>query len=65
MKRCALLAVGDELLDGRITNTNSDFISSRLLPLGWKVVLRAEVGDDLETLSSTVAFALEACDLLG
>ncbi|WP_458012709.1 competence/damage-inducible protein A [Candidatus Solincola sp.] len=64
MKRCALLAVGDELLDGRITNTNSDFISSRLLPLGWKVVLRAEVGDDLETLSSTVAFALEACDLL-
>lgn len=64
MKRCALLAVGDEILDGRITDTNSDFISSRLLPLGWKVVLRAAVGDDLETLSSTIAFALEACDLL-
>ncbi|MGQ9475881.1 MAG: CinA family nicotinamide mononucleotide deamidase-related protein [Actinomycetota bacterium] len=64
MKRCALLAVGDELLDGRVTDTNSDFISSRLLPLGWRTVFRAAVGDELEVLSSTILFALECSDLV-
>ncbi|WP_287155114.1 competence/damage-inducible protein A [Candidatus Solincola tengchongensis] len=64
MKECALLAVGDELLDGRVTDTNSDFISSRLQSLGWRIVLRAAVGDELRTLADTVSFALRVSDLL-
>ncbi len=64
MKRCALLSVGDELLDGRVADTNSDFLSSRLLPLGWKVMLRAAVADDIQTISYTLSMALQAADLI-
>lgn len=64
MRRCALLAVGDELLDGRVTDTNSEFISSRLLPLGWRVILRAAVGDEIGIISETVSLALQVSDLI-
>lgn len=64
MKRCALLAVGDELLDGRVTDTNTDYISRKLLSLGWKVVLQAAVGDDLELLAETVSWVLGLSDLV-
>jgi len=64
MRRCSLVAVGDELLDGRVADTNSDFLSRELLSLGLEIVLRAEVGDDLEDIASVLDCALELSDLV-
>ncbi len=55
---CTLLAVGEELLDGRVSDTNSDFISEKLQSLGMKVVLRIIVGDDAGHISQALKLAM-------
>ncbi len=64
IRTCSLLAVGDELLDGRVEENNSAFISERLLNLGIEVVLRAVVRDDAESIKSVVGLALLMSDLI-
>jgi len=64
MYTCCLVAVGHELLDGRITDTNSDFIAGKLASLGIRVGMRVIVDDDLEELSSTLAWAAARSDLV-
>jgi nicotinamide-nucleotide amidase len=59
---CSLLAVGDELLDGRVSDTNSDFISERLASLGIRVILRAIVGDDMRNIESMLRVAMSLSD---
>jgi len=61
---CSLVAVGHELLDGRISDTNSDFIADALASLGIKVGLRIIVDDDLEDLRSTLNWAAVRSDLI-
>lgn len=56
---CSLLAVGDELLDGRTVETNSDFITSKLGPVGARVVMRIIAGDDMGVIAKALALALE------
>ncbi|RJP30506.1 MAG: CinA family nicotinamide mononucleotide deamidase-related protein [Actinobacteria bacterium] len=52
------MAVGDELLDGRVDESNSSFISDRFLPLGARIVLRVIVGDDMEHIGSALEMAM-------
>jgi len=55
---CALLAVGDELLDGRVNDTNSDFIIDKFEPLGLKVVMRINVGDDMDHIGQALSLCM-------
>jgi len=55
---CSLLAVGDELLDGRTIDTNSDFITAKLESVGARVVMRLIVGDDKGNIGRALALAL-------
>ncbi len=64
MKRCALISVGDELLDGRTRDTNADFLAERMQALGLKVALRLAVGDDLDAIARAFSLALVLCDLV-
>ncbi|MEW6554940.1 MAG: CinA family nicotinamide mononucleotide deamidase-related protein [Actinomycetota bacterium] len=64
MQTCALLAVGDELLDGRVSDTNSDFIIERLTPLGFEVVLRVNVGDDLARIGHAISLCMGLADVV-
>lgn len=64
MRRCSLVAVGDEILDGRVPDTNSDLLSRELMDLGLEVVLRAVVGDDMEDICSVLSCALAVSDLV-
>ncbi|MDI6829949.1 MAG: CinA family nicotinamide mononucleotide deamidase-related protein [Actinomycetota bacterium] len=64
IKTCSLLAVGDELLDGRVEENNSTFIGEKLRSLGVEVVLRAVVGDDARSIKSALKNALAVSDLL-
>lgn len=64
MYACSLLAVGDELLDGRVKDTNSDFIAESLGPLGMEIVLRVIIGDDAGRIGGALELALEHSDLI-
>lgn len=64
MYGCSLIAVGDELLDGRVTDTNSDFITAKITPLGVKVILRLAVGDDAERIGVALVMALDISDMV-
>jgi nicotinamide-nucleotide amidase len=46
--------VGDELLDGRSRDTNSDFIIERAGRLGWRVDAVEVIGDGIETIASAM-----------
>ena len=58
MYGCSLIAVGDELLDGRVKDTNSDFIAESIDSLGLQVVLRVLVGDDPAHIKGALSLAL-------
>jgi nicotinamide-nucleotide amidase len=62
--KCALLAVGDELLDGRVSDTNSDFIIDRFEPLGLEVVLRINVGDDQANIGHALSLCMNLADVV-
>ncbi len=50
IKRAAILSTGDELITGKVIDTNSAFIADRLFPMGIKVTAVLKVGDDREAL---------------
>jgi len=50
IKRAAILSTGDELITGKVIDTNSAFIADRLFSMGIKVAAVLKVGDDREAL---------------
>ncbi len=64
MITCSLLAVGDELLDGRVVDTNSEFIAGKLASLGLKVVSRVIVGDDVGEIEAALRMAVDLADVV-
>ncbi len=62
--KCAIIAVGTELLFGNIVNTNAAFISQELNELGIDVLYHYTMGDNPGRLKRTLQFAAEDCDLL-
>jgi nicotinamide-nucleotide amidase len=53
-----IIAIGNELLSGNITNTNAAFISQELLKEGWRVNRQTVLPDDPERLRAGVEEAL-------
>ncbi len=62
--RAVLLCVGDELLSGRITDTNSPFMRDRLLDAGWSVAAVLTVGDSIPDISYALRCALRLGELV-
>ncbi|MFQ5503516.1 MAG: CinA family nicotinamide mononucleotide deamidase-related protein [Planctomycetota bacterium] len=62
--RACILAVGDELLDGRTVDTNSPFLAGRLLELGIPVVRTMVLGDGLPALVEGLRQAAGLAQLL-
>jgi nicotinamide-nucleotide amidase len=52
--RAALLAIGDEVLRGEVTNTNAAFISERLFEIGIELGEQVVVSDDPTALRTTL-----------
>lgn len=57
--RAAIITIGTELTDGRIVDTNTSFIASKLEGLGLRVTLALTVPDDDTAISKGLAYALE------
>ncbi len=63
MNAC-ILSIGDELISGLTTNTNSSWLSLQLTALGIPTVSHVTVGDQLQPIINAIRHALETCDLL-
>ena len=48
--KCAIIAIGDELTTGTLVDSNSAWISDKLLGLGVKTVLHLTVADEIEEI---------------
>ncbi len=58
---CAVITIGDELLGGRVTDTNSPFVTRELEALGHGTRFHVTVGDDIADIKAVLRFALEQC----
>jgi nicotinamide-nucleotide amidase len=59
-----ILTIGDEILYGHITDTNSQFISTALDKAGIQVLRKTSVGDNKETIVSALKSAEEVADVI-
>lgn len=62
--RVALIAIGDELLSGAVTDANCAFLSRELTGLGGAVRRMSMVGDDTADIVAEVRRAVEEADLV-
>ncbi len=62
--RAGILAIGDEVLDGLVLDTNSNWIEIRLAPLGVEMHRLVSVRDNLVEIGRALKFLMETCDLV-
>jgi nicotinamide-nucleotide amidase len=62
--RAEILTIGDEILIGQITNTNSVWIAQKLNLLGIKVVHMASVADDKDAILKAFTDAQQRADFV-
>ena len=64
MKKVAIVIIGDEILLGRVTDTNSGAISRVIDPTGCKVIKILTVGDNKKSIETAVNEALTTADIV-
>jgi nicotinamide-nucleotide amidase len=64
MRKAAILTIGDEILIGQITDSNSKWIAAWLDKLGWKVTRKISVGDEIPQIIEGIRLCEEAADLI-
>ena len=64
MDKAVILSTGDELITGRVVDTNSSFIADKLIALGLGVVAILKVGDDKERLLWALQHGVEIGELV-
>ena len=62
--KAEIIAVGTEILTGKIVNTNAQFLSEKLASLGIDVYFQTAVGDNENRLLSVLEIAKERSDLI-
>ncbi len=62
-QRAALLAIGDEVLRGEISNTNDAFIAERLFELGYELTEQLVVSDDPQAIRTALVRLRAEVDL--
>ena len=60
----SIVVIGDELLIGQVTDTNSGWIARHLNPLGWNVKSVKVVADDGEEIFRAIDQAFEQTDIV-
>ncbi len=64
MKKIAFLAIGDEVLDGRVLDRNGAYLGSRLVEVGLHLVGRETVPDDLDVIGAALTRLTARADLV-
>ena len=60
--RIEIICTGDEVLTGKIVNTNFSYMSQKLEDVGLSVAWETTVGDDRESLAPAFLLAAERAD---
>lgn len=60
----SIIVIGDELLIGQVTDTNSGFLARTMRPAGWKVLKVEVVPDDNAAIRRAVTEALDRADVV-
>jgi nicotinamide-nucleotide amidase len=63
-KRIGLLAIGDELLDGRVVNNNASWLSLWFVERGFEIYAHEVVPDDLDRMVVSLKRLAGECDVL-
>ena len=58
------LAIGNELLDGIVLETNSHWMKSRLVALGVDIRRLISVRDEIDEIGNALQFAREVCNII-
>lgn len=59
-----VIAIGDEIASGQILDTNSRWLSQRLIELGIRVLYHTTVGDELEPCAAVLRQAIGRADVV-
>src|SRR3990172_8100529 len=62
--RAEIISIGDELTSGQRLDTNSQWLSERLVELGVDVMFHTTVGDDLEANVAVFRTAIDRADVV-
>jgi nicotinamide-nucleotide amidase len=62
--RAEIISNGDELISGKILDTNSQWLSIQLADIGITTLYHTTVGDDLEAMINVLRTAVERADLI-
>ena len=62
MPRIEILTIGDELIEGRLIDTNAGELSARLSDLGFRATEHRSVGDDMDEMVEALRTAAARAD---
>lgn len=62
--KAEILTIGDEILYGQITDTNSQWIGEKMTTAGFRVIRKTTVGDQEEVILKAFAEAEERADII-
>jgi len=64
MKKAAIISVGNEILSGRVTDTNAAYLSERLIEANMPVVSGYTVPDEIPKIVRALGLACEDADIV-
>jgi len=62
MPRIEILTIGDELIEGRLVDTNAGELSAKLIDLGFRATEHRSVGDDMDAMVEALRTAAGRAD---
>ena len=62
--KISILTIGNELMSGRIADTNSSFIAREINLQGWQVEAMMSVGDNFDSIKNRLNYLLELTDIV-
>ncbi len=60
----SVICIGDELLIGQVTDTNSGWIARALAPFGWEARFVKVIADDADEIRDAIDYALSQTDVV-
>lgn len=64
IRTVGILVIGNEVLDGHVLDTNSNWMELRLVALGLQMKRLVSVRDEIEEIGKALEFVMDVCDVV-
>jgi len=64
IRTAGIIAIGNEVLDGLVLDTNSNWMETRLVALGMQIRRLVSVRDEIEEIGKALEFVMSTCDVI-